>query len=284
MLLSSEVITAHAFPGIAGGSLRIESIYDDKHGETNLYTIVDAIYVGSETNLQGRTPFVQHLNFQDGDPLTEGINGVTPEALIAIVAHELGYNEDNVHNEEAIRHLNNALNALHQKRLDEVRELHKDVSTEVDWVDEVVEGINEKVVDETPVIELFGHHGNPANNQISITLGDEPNAAGAHLRYEVTGFDTANNPSVESRDGYSHSKSRDVILFQGGDPAEHGVNGITHEVLMTILIHRLECLQSGPFSCRENAIALTKLQESLMWLKERTAKRIERGVEGKQIK
>lgn len=49
---------------------------------------------------------------------------------------------------------------------------------------------------------------------------------------------------------------------------------------MAICIDRLRSFQAGPFACRENAIALTKLEESLMWLRRRTVARIKRGVEG----
>lgn len=134
------------------------------------------------------------------------------------------------------------------------------------------------------VREITSHRLNPANNQISIVANDAVSKAGANNRYEITGFDTTNNPSVENPEGYSHVMSRAVLLFQNGNPAEVGVNGITHEVLLAILIDRLEGLQSGPFACRENALALTKLQESRMWLLERTRGRMERGVEGKQVK
>jgi len=50
-----------------------------------------------------------------------------------------------------------------------------------------------------------------------------------------------------------------------------------------MLIDRMNYLQSK-FPCRENAIVITKLEESLMWLNKRTADRLKRGVEGKQIK
>jgi len=39
----------------------------------------------------------------------------------------------------------------------------------------------------------------------------------------------------------------------------------------------------GKFPCRENAIVITKLQESLMWLEKRTADRKKRNAEGKHI-
>lgn len=59
-----------------------------------------------------------------------------------------------------------------------------------------------------------------------------------------------------------------------------GANGITHEVLLAVLIDRLQGFQGGPYACRENAIALTKLEEALLWLNKRTLQRVARGVEG----
>lgn len=60
-------------------------------------------------------------------------------------------------------------------------------------------------------------------------------------------------------------------------------NGTTNEEVLEMLINRMSYLQSK-FPCRENAIVITKLEESLMWLNKRTRDRIKRGVEGKQIK
>ena len=68
--------------------------------------------------------------------------------------------------------------------------------------------------------------------------------------------------------------------FQDGPLKEAGVNGIMDENLIAIVIDRLRGFQSGPYSSRYNAIALTKLEEALMWLKERTRDREVRGVEG----
>jgi hypothetical protein len=73
------------------------------------------------------------------------------------------------------------------------------------------------------------------------------------------------------------------VRFQNGPIQENGVNGIQNEDLLAIVIHRLQGFQSGNFNCRENAIALTKIQEALMWLEKRTADRKNRGVEGKNI-
>ena len=42
----------------------------------------------------------------------------------------------------------------------------------------------------------------------------------------------------------------------------------------------MECFQRSEYACRENAIAITKLEEALLWLRKRTEARVERGVEG----
>lgn len=59
-------------------------------------------------------------------------------------------------------------------------------------------------------------------------------------------------------------------------------DGTTTEEVLEVAIHRLECLQKL-FPCKENACAITHLQEALMWLNERTRKRQQRGVEGKYM-
>ncbi len=59
-------------------------------------------------------------------------------------------------------------------------------------------------------------------------------------------------------------------------------DGTTNEEVLAMLINRMQYLQ-GKFPCRENAIVITKLEESLMWLNKRTADRVKRNVEGKQI-
>lgn len=59
-------------------------------------------------------------------------------------------------------------------------------------------------------------------------------------------------------------------------------DGTTNEELLLVLIDRLQYL-NGKFPCRENALVITKLEESLMWLNKRTSDRLARNVEGKQI-
>lgn len=60
-------------------------------------------------------------------------------------------------------------------------------------------------------------------------------------------------------------------------------DGTTNEEVLAVLIDRLNYL-NGICPCRENAIVITKLEESLMWLNKRTADRKNRGVEGRGVK
>lgn len=70
------------------------------------------------------------------------------------------------------------------------------------------------------------------------------------------------------------------IAFQDGAIKEYGVNGVANEDVISMVIARLEHWQTTEFKCRENACAITKLEEALMWLRKRTVSRENRGVEG----
>jgi hypothetical protein len=76
------------------------------------------------------------------------------------------------------------------------------------------------------------------------------------------------------------SRSYCDIHFQEGPVQEAGLNGISNEALLAVVEDRLKGFQSGKFSCRENALALTHLQEAMHWLHHRTHERMQRGVEG----
>ena len=116
--------------------------------------------------------------------------------------------------------------------------------------------------------------------QLKIEVTDEPGAGGANHRYEVTGFDTERNTSRTDSAGYSASFSRLLVLFQNGPILEAGINGITQEALLAIVIDRLRSFQNGPYQCPENAQALNHCVQALASLQKRTSARIQRGVEG----
>lgn len=115
---------------------------------------------------------------------------------------------------------------------------------------------------------IADHIVNPVNDRIQITAMDEPGAGGAHHYYAVDVDGSENGLDVH---------------FQNGPIAEVGVNGVTHEVLLAIVIDRLRCFQAGPFACPENADALAAATEALEALKSRTKERMKRGVEGRSV-
>jgi hypothetical protein len=115
---------------------------------------------------------------------------------------------------------------------------------------------------------------NDLATQLEITVLDEPGQGGANHEYRVTG-------TVHDSDELPNAVVVDTaISFQNGPIKEFGVNGLTQEVLLAIVIDRLRSFQAGPFACRDNAVALTHCEEALMWLQRRTRDRIKRGVEG----
>jgi hypothetical protein len=125
--------------------------------------------------------------------------------------------------------------------------------------------------------------GDLPQNQLKIEVKDAPGSGGASHRYDVTGFDTANNPGAVDEGGYRASFSRLPIVFQNGPILEAGVNGITQEVLLAIVIDRLRSFQAGPYPSHANLTALYYCEQALLWLQKRTKDRLARGVEGKTL-
>lgn len=127
--------------------------------------------------------------------------------------------------------------------------------------------------------EITSHIVNPVNDKLAITVTDKPGAGGANHRYEVSGYDCSTNASASSE----IEDNRTVILFQNGGIADHGVNGLTQEALLAIVIDRLECFQAGPFASDYNARALAHIRAGQDMLLQRTRDRMARGVEGRSV-
>ena len=67
--------------------------------------------------------------------------------------------------------------------------------------------------------------------------------------------------------------------IQNGPIKEVGLNGCQVDTLIETAKVMIEGL-SRKFPCRENAMAITKLEEALLWLRKRKQDREARGVEG----
>lgn len=107
-----------------------------------------------------------------------------------------------------------------------------------------------------------------------VYVGDEPEFGACH-EYFISRADDPDHVPVGE---FGHVK------FQKGPVKEASVNGCFMEDLLNIVVDRLESFQRGEFACKEDALALIKIQEALHWLNHRTYDRIERDVEGKFVK
>lgn len=109
------------------------------------------------------------------------------------------------------------------------------------------------------------------SHQLRVQVLDEPGQGNACHEYFIT---------TDWIGGGGKGLNDLRLSFQNGPLKEVGVNGITHEALLAILIDRLQGFQSGPYACQDNADALTSLYLALGFLQKRTISRLKRGVEG----
>ena len=66
----------------------------------------------------------------------------------------------------------------------------------------------------------------------------------------------------------------------GRVPDRVNPSGAFVETVIAAALQRLQHYQKSHLECRENALAITKLEEALLWLGKRTRDREDRGVEG----
>ena len=98
---------------------------------------------------------------------------------------------------------------------------------------------------------------------------DEKGNGGANHRYLVVSDQGLSVP-VET-----------TIQFQDGPRKEEGsIPGVLDPDLLEIVRDRLKAFQAGPYASRENACALTHIEEALMWMNRGVEDRIERNVLG----
>ena len=110
---------------------------------------------------------------------------------------------------------------------------------------------------------------------------DVPGPGGAHHLYQVCKHNTGR---ISEEDGTFRTRPENMVLTvqmqYGGRNAAGAISGAVDADLLEIVRDRLRDFQAGPYSCRENACALTHIEEALMWLNRRVEDRITRGVLG----
>ena len=109
---------------------------------------------------------------------------------------------------------------------------------------------------------------------------DVPGPGGAHHLYQVCKHNTGR---ISEEDGTFRTRPENMVLTvqmqYGGRNAAGSISGAVDADLLEIVRDRLRDFQAGPYSCRENACALTHIEEALMWLNRRVEDRITRGVQ-----
>lgn len=108
-----------------------------------------------------------------------------------------------------------------------------------------------------------------SDDHVTRTLG-ECNRAGK-LKWQATKWTPASSEEVLQVID---------IRFQEGPLTHVRANGCQIEDVIDVLVERLQRFQRGPFVCRENALAITKLEEARLWLSARNWRRQAQGVEG----
>lgn len=102
---------------------------------------------------------------------------------------------------------------------------------------------------------------------------------------EINGFAVTRGVSNFSNDRpiFIHDDTNQIAFQLQNQPIkEVGVNGCQVDELIATAKLILEGL-NVKFPCRENSLAITKLQEAMHWLTARRNDREKRGVEGKSI-
>ena len=104
----------------------------------------------------------------------------------------------------------------------------------------------------------------------------EPGPGGAYHDYDIYPA----GMSVGFKDEFTEIPMACIEFQKGPRKDPESRHGILDSDLLEIVRDRLKAFQSGPYACRENALALTHIEEALMWMNRRVEDRIERNVLG----
>ena len=113
------------------------------------------------------------------------------------------------------------------------------------------------------------------NNLNTVYAVDEKGPGNANHHYVIECCNRPADTQVKADMVGGH------IIFQEGPRNEHlSTTGVLDVDLLEIVRDRLIGFQEGSFACRENAIALTHIEDALLWLNKRVQDRANRGVLG----
>lgn len=97
---------------------------------------------------------------------------------------------------------------------------------------------------------------------------------------ESGSVDNKNTPYEFTVKAVANGEPIQFVKFQKGFMSTDGVNGMANEDALLMVLTRLQSYQNTEFACRETAVAITKIEEAVMWLRARTTNREVRGILG----
>ena len=100
-------------------------------------------------------------------------------------------------------------------------------------------------------------------------------------------FTSTHMNDEHGRPAGGHSEATGILIdWQDGPLGKTGTaqriepNGAFVETVIAIAADRIRYYNENGFGCRENSLAITKLEEAIHWLNARTQRRTEQGIEG----
>lgn len=118
------------------------------------------------------------------------------------------------------------------------------------------------------------------------------------INFRIQRNNNLNDVFVEDVPGPGNGRHRYAVMPKGCSPedkrppllyihfqerarnTEGSTPGVLDSDLLEIVRHRLQSFQKGEYATRENACAITHIEEALMWIAKRVDDRAERGVLG----
>jgi hypothetical protein len=122
---------------------------------------------------------------------------------------------------------------------------------------------------EEPTRFITDHKVTRLNERIDIMAMGPRTTGNAQAHYEIVADRETENPRVLAD-----------LDFQARPLSDAEKVDLTNEALLAVVLDRLRSFQEGEFKCRENALAITKLEEAMHWIESRAKDRRSRGVEG----
>jgi hypothetical protein len=118
--------------------------------------------------------------------------------------------------------------------------------------------------------DITDHHDGFGLAETMTIYKDAPGPGGASHHYSV---DVETNGAVFD--------VADIQFQSGPRDAESSIPGVIGTAVVAVVLDQLRDFQKNPkFKCRENAVAITKLEEAVMWMQQRARTRAKRGVLG----